>query len=158
MCAIICGCDDFCSIEEYGKSKIEWFKQFLDLPNGIPSHDTFNDVLNRIKPSEFSEAFTQWVNRLGSLKGDIVALDGKVMRRTLDKANGNPVIHLVSAWSVKNNLCFGQIKVSHKSNEITAIPKLLELLDIEGATITTDAWGASFRLPNKSCQRKLIMY
>ena len=141
MCAIICGCDDFCSIEEYGKSKIEWFKQFLDLPNGIPSHDTFNDVLNRIKPSEFSEAFTQWVNRLGSLKGDIVALDGKVMRRTLDKANGNPVIHLVSAWSVKNNLCFGQIKVSHKSNEITAIPKLLELLDIEGATITTDAMG-----------------
>jgi predicted transposase YbfD/YdcC len=154
VCAIICGCDDFCSIEEYGKSKIEWFKQFLDLPNGIPSHDTFNDVLNRLKPSEFSEAFTQWVTRLGSLKGDIVALDGKVMRRTLDKANGNPAIHLVSAWSVQNNLCFGQVKVSDKSNEITAIPKLLELLDIEGATITTDAMGCQFSIAEQIVSAK----
>ena len=152
--AIICGCDDFCSIEEYGKSKIEWFKQFLDLPNGIPSHYTFNDVLNRLKPSEFSEAFTQWVTRLGSLKGDIVALDGKVMRRTLDKASGSPAIHLVSAWSVQNNLCFGQVKVSDKSNEITAIPKLLQLLDIEGATITTDAMGCQFSIAEQIVSAK----
>jgi len=149
ICAVICGCDDFSAIAEYGKSKKDWFKQFLDLPHGIPSHDTFQDVLNRLRPSEFAEAFTQWVSPLGSLNGDIVALDGKVMRRTLDKANGNPAIHLVSAWSVKNNLCFGQVKVSDKSNEITAIPALIKMLDIEGATITTDAMGCQFAIGNQ---------
>jgi hypothetical protein len=134
ICAIIAGCDDFQSISEYGKSKKSWFGEFLDLSNGIPCRDTFNDVLNRLNPHEFSQAFTQWVCSLGDLKDDIIALDGKVMRGTLDKANGNPAIHLVSAWSVKNNMCFGQIKVSDKSNEITAIPKLLKLIDVEGAT------------------------
>ncbi len=89
ICAIIGGCDDFCSIEEYGKSKQEWFAEFLDLPHGIPSHDTFCDVLNRLNPNEFAQAFTHWVSQLGKLKDDIVALDGKVMRGTLDKANGN---------------------------------------------------------------------
>jgi predicted transposase YbfD/YdcC len=154
ICAIICGCDDFSSIEEYGKSKLSWFEQFLDLSNGIPSHDTFQDVLNSLKPTEFAEAFTQWVSRLGNLDGDVVALDGKVMRRTLDKANGNPAIHLVSAWSVQNNLCFGQVKVSDKSNEITAIPVLLKLLDIEGATITTDAMGCQFAIANQIVDTK----
>jgi hypothetical protein len=146
LCAIISGCEDFNAIEMYGKSKLDWFKTFLDLPNGIPSHDTFNDVLNRLKPTEFAEAFTRWVSLLGDLDGDIVALDGKVMRRTLDKVNGCSAIHLVSAWSVHNNLCFGQVKVSGKSNEITAIPKLLKLLDIEGATTTTDAMGCQFAI------------
>ena len=127
------------------QSKLDWFKEFLDLPHGIPSHDTFQDVLNRLKPTEFAEAFTQWVTQLGDLNGDIVALDGKVMRRTLDKTNGNPAIHLVSAWSVQNNLCFGQVKVSDKSNEITAIPALIKLLDIEGATIKQMQWGVSMQ-------------
>ena len=154
ICAIICGCDDFSAIAEYGKSKKDWFKQFLDLSHGIPSHDTFQDVLNRLKPAEFAEAFTQWVRQLGELNQDIVALDGKVMRRTLDKANGNPAIHLVSAWSVKNNLCFGQVKVSDKSNEITAIPALIQLLDIEGATITTDAMGCQFSIGDQIVEAK----
>lgn len=149
ICAIIAGCDDFASISEYGKSKREWFSQFLDLEHGIPSRDTFNDVLNRLNPEEFSQAFTRWVCSLGDLRDDIVALDGKVMRGTLDKANGNPAIHLVSAWSVKNNLCFGQIKVADKSNEITAIPKLLKLLDIEGSTVTTDAMGTQYKIANQ---------
>lgn len=149
ICAIIAGCNDFASISEYGKSKREWFSQFLDLEHGIPSRDTFNDVLNRLNPEEFSQAFTRWVCSLGDLHDDIVALDGKVMRGTLDKANGNPAIHLVSAWSVKNNLCFGQIKVSNKSNEITAIPKLLKLLDIEGSTVTTDAMGTQYKIANQ---------
>lgn len=86
ICAIICGCGDFSAIEEYGKSKSDWFKPFLDLPHGIPSHDTFQDVLNRHKSTEFAEAFTKWVTQLGNLDGDVVALNGKVMRRTLDKA------------------------------------------------------------------------
>ena len=148
ICAIICGCDDFSAIEEYGKSKLTWFETFLDLPHGIPSHDTFQDVLNRLNPAEFTKAFSQWVAQLGELNEDIVALDGKVMRRTLDKAKGNPAIHLVSAWSVKNNLCFGQVKVSDKSNEITAIPALIKLLDIKGATITTDAMGCQYEIGN----------
>jgi len=154
ICAIICGCDDFQAIEEYGKSKIDWFRTFLDLPHGIPRHDTFNDVLNRIRPSEFAHAFTQWVASLANLQQDIVALDGKVMRSTLDKARGNPAIHLVSAWSVKNNLCFGQVKVSDKSNEITAIPTLLALLDIEGATITTDAMGCQYGIAEQIVNAK----
>ena len=104
ICGVICGCNDFVAIEQYGRSKLKWFKSFLDLPHGIPSHDTFTDVLNRIKPEEFASVFTQWVQSLASLCDDIVALDGKVMRRTLDKANGNPAIHLVSAWSTQNNL------------------------------------------------------
>jgi len=149
ICAIICGCDDFCAIEEYGKAKIDWFKSFLDLKHGIPSHDTFSDVLNRVKPKEFSEAFTKWVSQLGNLKDDIVSIDGKTMRRTLDKASGASAIHLVSAWSAKNNLCFGQVKVSEKSNEITAIPLLLDLLDIKGATITMDAMGCQFAIADK---------
>ena len=149
ICAIICGCDDFYSIEEYGQSKIKWFDSFLDLKHGIPSHDTFSDVLNRVKPKEFAHAFTQWVSQLGDLKDDIVSIDGKVMRRTLDKASGASAIHLVSAWSAKNNLCFGQIKVSEKSNEITAIPLLLDLLDIKGATITMDAMGCQFAIADK---------
>jgi len=149
ICAIICGCDDFHSIEEYGKSKINWFKSFLDLDNGIPSHDTFNDVMNRLKPKEFSHAFTQWVSQLGDLRDDIVSIDGKAMRRTLDKASGASAIHLVSAWSAKNNFCFGQIKVNEKSNEITAIPLLIDLLDIKGATITMDAMGCQFAIADK---------
>lgn len=149
ICAIICGCDDFCSIEEYGNSKADWFKGFLDLEHGIPSHDTFSDVLNRLKPKEFSQAFTQWVSQLGNLKDDIVSIDGKTMRGTLDKASGASAIHLVSAWSAKNNFCFGQVKVYEKSNEITAIPLLLDLLDIEGATITMDAMGCQFAIADK---------
>ena len=149
ICAIICGCDDFCSIEEYGNSKAEWLAGFLDLKHGIPSHDTFSDVLNRLKPKEFSQAFTQWVSQLGNLKDDIVSIDGKCMCRTLDKASGASAIHLVSAWSAKNNLCFGQIKVDEKSNEITAIPLLLDLLDLKGATVTMDAMGCQFAIADK---------
>jgi len=149
ICAVICGCDDFCSIEEYGNSKVHWFNSFLDLEHGIPSHDTFSDVLNRLKPKEFSQAFTQWVDQLGNLKDDIVSIDGKTMRGTLDKASGASAIHLVSAWSAKNNLCFGQIKVDEKFNEITAIPLLLDLLDIRGATITMDAMGCQFAIADK---------
>lgn len=146
ICATIAGCDDFNAFAEYGKSKLAWFETFLDLPNGIPSHDTFNDVLNRLSPTEFAKAFTAWVESIANLEQDIVALDGKVMRRTLDKANGNPAMHIVSAWSVKNNLCFGQVKVSDKSNEITAIPKLLELIDIKDSTVTTDAMGCQYKI------------
>ena len=146
VCAIISGCDNFNDIEEYGKSKIKWFRKFLDLKHGIPSHDTFNDVLNRINPDEFNTAFIQWVSEISNRKEGVIALDGKVMRRTLDKVSGMSATHLVSAWSVENNFCLGQVKVSDKSNEITAIPVLLELLNIKGSTITMDAMGCQYKI------------
>ena len=149
VCAIISGCDDFNAIEEYGKSKIKWLRKFLDLKHGIPSHDTFNDVLNRINPTEFNTAFTAWVTEISHHKEGIIALDGKVMRRTLDKVSGISATHLVSAWSVENNMCLGQVKVANKSNEIKAIPVLLDLLDIKEATVTMDAMGCQFEIGNK---------
>jgi predicted transposase YbfD/YdcC len=154
ICAIISGCDDFNAMEEYGKSKIKWFRKFLDLQYGIPSHDTFNDVLNRLNPEEFSAAFTQWVTEISQHKEDVIALDGKVMRRTLDKVSGMPATHLVSAWSVENNFCLGQVKVADKSNEITAIPILLALIDIKEATITTDAMGCQYKIGEQIIKNK----
>ena len=150
---MIAGCNNCVAIAEFGRCKQRFFASFLPLEHGIPSHDTFNDVLNRLNPNEFSKAFTQWVCRLGELKDDIVALDGKVMRRTWDKSNGIGAIHLVSAWSTQNNMCFAQVKVADKSNEVTAIPKLLELLDIKGATITTDAMGCQTQIAEQIIQR-----
>ena len=149
ICAIISACDNFNAMEEYGNSKIKWFRRFLDLKHGIPSHDTFNDVLNRLNPTEFSEEFTKWVTEISHNKEGVIALDGKVMRRTLDKVSGMSATHLVSAWSVENNLCLGQIKVADKSNEITAIPVLLDLIDIKEATITTDAMGCQYKIGEK---------
>jgi predicted transposase YbfD/YdcC len=130
----------------WNRAKIKWFRQFLDLKHGIPSHDTFNDVLNRLNPTEFSTAFTQWVTEISKHKEGVIALDGKVMRRTLDKVSGMSATHLVSAWSVENNFCLGQVKVADKSNEITAIPILLALMDIKEATITTDAMGCQYKI------------
>lgn len=154
LCAVICGCDNFTAIAEYGKSKKKWFETFLDMPYGVPSHDTFNDVLNRLCPKAFHEAFTKWVKHLCEIDEDIIPLDGKTLRRTLDKVNGVPAIHIVNAWSVRNNLCLGQMRVDNKSDEITAIPKLLELLDIEGATITTDAMGCQFKIADKVIDKR----
>ncbi len=154
ICAIISGCDNFNAIEEYGKSKIKWFRRFLDLKHGIPSHDTFNDVLNRLNPIEFNAAFTKWVNEISKNKEGVIALDGKVMRRTLDKVSGMSATHLVSAWSVENNFCLGQVKVADKSNEITAIPILLELIDIKEATVTTDAMGCQYKIGAQIVEKK----
>jgi len=154
ICAIISGCDSFNDMEEYGHSKLKWFRRFLDLKHGIPSHDTFNDVLNRLNPNEFNAAFTQWVNEISQHKEGVIALDGKVMRRTLDKAFGMPATHLVCAWSVENNFCLGQVKVADKSNEITAIPILLELIDIKEATVTMDAMGCQYKIGDQIVENK----
>lgn len=101
--AIISGCDNFYDIEEYGKSKIKWLRKFLDLKHGITSHDTFNDVLNCINPVEFNTSFTKWVSEISKYKEGVIALDDKVIRRTLDKVSAMSATHLVSAWSVENN-------------------------------------------------------
>ncbi len=149
ICAVICGADNFVTMAEFGRSKKKWFESFLDMPNGIPSHDTFNDVINRLDQSAFVKCFTQWIKQLALKDENVIALDGKVLRRTLDKMNDCKAVWLVSAWSVANNMCFGQIQVNDKSNEITAIPKLLALLDIKGATITIDAMGCQTEIAEK---------
>ena len=142
VCAVICGADGWEDIEEYGKAQAEWLAQVLDLPHGIPGHDTFRRVLSRLDPEELTECFIAWTGALSDLcGGDIVAIDGKTLRHSFDRAASNTAIHMVSAWANANRLVLGQVKVDDKSNEITAIPKLIKMLDLAGATVTIDAMG-----------------
>ena len=126
LCAAICGANDWVAIEAFGKAKKSWFDELLDLENGIPSHDTFGNVFAAINTQKFSECFSHWVADLTELSGEnIIAIDGKCLRRSMDKASNKAAIYMVSAWATKNQLVLGQQKVYEKSNEITAIPKLL---------------------------------
>jgi predicted transposase YbfD/YdcC len=150
ICAVICGAEDWVSIEEFGCTKQEWFKGFLVLENGIPSHDTFGRVFARIVPEEFEVCFLNWVQAVFRKVGDdIIPIDGKTLRHSYDREDEKAAIHMVSAWSVKNHVVLGQLKVDDKSNEITAIPKLLELLDISGCIVTIDAMGCQTNIAEK---------
>ncbi len=147
LCAIICGADNWVAIEEFGRAKEEWFTELLGLEHGIPSHDTFGEVYAVIDTDHFSDCFSRWVADLADItEGEVIAIDGKCLRRSLDKASNKAAIFMVSAWAQQNNLVLGQVKVDDKSNEITAIPKLLARLDIAGAVVTIDAMG---------CQKKI---
>ncbi len=140
--AIIAGADGWEDMENYGLSKQQWLSEFLALPNGIPSDDTFRRVFERINPETLCQCLTQWVQQLiPSLEGKIVPIDGKCLRGSYDREQGIKALHLVTAWVAEQNLTLGQIKVEDHSNEITAIPALLELIDIKGAIITIDAMG-----------------
>ena len=142
LCAVISGAEGWEDMEEYGQAQAEWFQQFLELPHGIPSHDTFRRVLSRLKPDEQTQCFVSWTEALHeSLDGEIVALDGKTLRRSFDHAASKGAIHMVSAWANAHRLIVGQRKVDDKSNEITALPKLLRMLELEGAIVTIDAMG-----------------
>ncbi len=142
ICAVISGADGFAQITEFGKAKYEWFKQFLELPHGIPSVDTFERVFSRIAPDEFKDSFIKWIQAICELtKGEIVSVDGKTLRRSHDKSNGKSTIHMVSAWACANGIVLGQRKTDEKSNEITAIPELLKVLEIKGCIVTIDAMG-----------------
>ncbi len=142
ICGAICNCDGWEDVEEFGKAKQEWFETFLELPNGIPSHDTFNRVFARIDPTEFRTCFMSWVSVASKLMGgQVIAMDGKVLRRSQDGGIGKGAIDMVSAWACANHLALGQVKVDEKSNEITAIPQLLKALEISGCIITIDAMG-----------------
>ena len=139
--AVICAADTWKDMETYAKAKEDFLRSFLDLPNGIPSDDTFNRVFSRLDPEQFEQCFIDWVLSLVELTdGEVIPIDGKTLRGA--KANGKKSpIHMVSAWASNNNMVLGQVKVSEKSNEITAIPKLLELITIKGCVVTIDAMG-----------------
>jgi len=142
ICAVICGVDGWSDVELFGKTKRKWLQGFLELPHGIPSHDTFGRVFAQINPEEFRDSFMTWVQAAQELTGgQVIAIDGKQLRGSHDRKGGKDALYMVSAWATANQLVLGQTKVDEKSNEITAIPKLLRLLDISGCLITIDAIG-----------------
>jgi predicted transposase YbfD/YdcC len=142
VCAVISGADDFVAIAKFGRTKREWLARFLDLEAGVPSHDRFNAIFAAIKPAEFEKCFLSWITALHEITdGQVIAIDGKTLRRSFDKANSKSAIHMVSAWATANHISLGQVVVDAKSNEITAIPKLLKTLELSGAMVTIDAMG-----------------
>jgi len=145
---VICGADTWVDIETYGSSKIEWLEQVLELPNGIPSHDTFSRVFSRLKPEQFQQCFLNWIKSISNIiPGEVVAIDGKKLRHSYDYGGEKKAIHMVSAWATDQRLVLGQVKVDEKSNEITAIPELVKVLELSGCIVTIDAMG---------CQREIV--
>lgn len=154
FCGVLCGCDDFVEIEEFGRAKEPFFRRFLELVNGIPSHDTFRRVFQSVCPQALQGCLIGWLKGLGrravpAAADEVVAIDGKTLRRTFDRAKGLGALHLVSAWATANGLTLGQVAVDAKSNEITAIPELIELLDLKDCVVTIDAAG---------CQREIAAH
>lgn len=150
VCAVVGGADDFVSIAEYGEKKRKWLAQFLDLSAGIPSHDRFNAILGALRPAEFEKCLLSWITSLHEISGgQIVAIDGKTLRRSFDAASSKSAIHMVSAWATANHISLGQVVVDEKSNEITALPKLLEILELSGCLVTIDAMGCQTEIAEK---------
>lgn len=148
ICTIICGGETYTDMEEFGKAKEDWLRRYLELPFGIPSHDTFRRVFSLLSPEAFSNCFISWTQAIHkATKGEVIALDGKTIRHSFDTLTGQGALHLVSAWATEAGIALGQVKVDSKSNEITAIPKLLDLLDIKGSIVTMDAMG---------CQKEIV--
>lgn len=142
ICAVICGAEGWVEVEAFGKTKKKWLQTFLALPNGIPSHDTFGRVFAALDAAEFQRCFMEWVQAVNGLTtGQVVAVDGKTVRRSHDQRRGKAALHLVSAWATANRLVLGQVATAAKSNEITAIPELLRLLALKGCIVTIDAAG-----------------
>jgi predicted transposase YbfD/YdcC len=142
ICAVVCGADGWVEVAEFGETKQEWFSRFLKLPNGIPSHDTFGRVFAALDAAEFQRCFLEWVQAVNVLTaGQVIAVDGKTLRRSYDQRHGKAALHMVSAWASANRLVLGQVATDAKSNEITAIPELLRLLDLKGCIVTIDAAG-----------------
>ncbi|MCC6355525.1 MAG: ISAs1 family transposase [Verrucomicrobiae bacterium] len=144
ICTLLCGGEGFNDMEDFGHAKEPWLRSFLELPGGIPSHDTFNRVFSALEPGRFLECFLRWTQALRrAVDGEIVAMDGKALRRA---ARGGSVPHIVSAWAAENGLVLGQVRVGDKSNEITAVPELLRALELAGCIVTLDAMGCQRRI------------
>ena len=150
ICAVLCGADDFVAMAHFGRSKRKFLEKFLDLSEGIPSHDRFNAIFAAIKPAEFEKCLVSWITTLHEITdGQVVAIDGKTLRRSFDAASSKAAIHMVSAWATANHISLGQRVIDKKSNEITAIPKLLEILDVSGCLVTIDAMGCQTKIASK---------
>ncbi len=153
--AVIAGAQGWEDIENYGISKQQWLEEFLELPNGIPSDDTFRRVFEFINPEELNRCFLRWIETLVTkMGGEIIPIDGKTIRGSYDRNQGVAALHVISAWASEQNLVLAQMKVEDKSNEITAIPALLELLDITGSIITIDAMGTQTEIAKKIIDKK----
>jgi predicted transposase YbfD/YdcC len=154
ICAVICGAEGPSDIEQYGQEKYDWLKTFLALPNGIPSHDTIGRVLARIDPQQFQACFLRWIQDICHLASrEVVPIDGKTLRHSYDTELGQSAIHMVSAWAASNRLVLGQLKVTEKSNEITAIPELLDVLDIADCIVTIDALGCQKEIASRIIEK-----
>ena len=155
LCAVICHADTWPEVEEFAQTKEEWFRQFLELPHGIPSHDTFRRVFLLLDPEQLQQAFLAWVEAVQEITGgDVIAIDGKTLRRAFTQGGKKGAIHMVNAWSSQNHLVLGQVKVDAKSNEITAIPQLLEMLLLQGCIVTIDAMGCQREIAQKILDEK----
>jgi len=154
IAAVLSGAESWNDIAEYGEDKLEWLKTFLTLPSGIPSHDTFNRVFAALDPEEMEKGFVAWVSSIAKLTaGEVVAIDGKALCGTRESGK-KTLVHMVSAWANSNNLVLGQGKIDDKSNEITAIPKLLEALELTGTVVTIDAMGCQRSIAEKIVDRR----
>lgn len=147
ICGVVCGADTWVGIERFGNAKQEWLQEYLELPNGVPSHDTFGRVFAQLDPDQFQESFLNWVNAVYEVTdGQVIAIDGKTIRRSHDSQLGKDAIHMVNAWATENELMLAQTNVDADTNEITAIPELLDVLALAGCIVTIDAMG---------CQRNI---
>jgi predicted transposase YbfD/YdcC len=152
--AVLCDCAKFTEMELFGQEREEWLRTFLTLEHGIPSHDTFGDVFAALSPEAIQTSFISWVETIREkISGDIVSIDGKTIRRSKDLANNKRAIHIISAWSAANGIVLGEIATEEKSNEITAIPELLKMLELKGCIITIDAMGTQTEIAKTIIER-----
>jgi predicted transposase YbfD/YdcC len=155
VCAMIAGANDFVAMQKFGRAKWDWLKKFLELPHGVPSHDTLGRVFSLLDGEQFIQCFLGWVQTIHQVTaGEIIAVDGKTCRASLDRAKGQNPLHVVSAWASANRVVLGEVMVDDKSNEITAIPKLLQMLELRGAIVTIDAMGCQKEIAATIRERK----
>lgn len=154
LCGTLAGADNWADVERFGNERIDWLRTFLRLENGMASHDTFGRVFSRLDPAQLVVCIQQWLDDMGREIGKHIAIDGKTLRGSFDKAAGKNPLHLVSAWACETRLTLGQVATDAKSNEITAIPLLLELLKLKGATVTIDAMGCQKEIAQKILDRE----
>ena len=156
---MICGADTWVDIESYGRAKYEWLKTILELPNGIPTHDTIARVFSRLTPEQFQKCFLSWIQSISCLNpGEVIAVDGKTLRHSYDRGEDKKAIDMVSAWATSQRLVLGQVKVDKKSNEITAIPALLKVLELNGSIVTIDAMGCQRSILKSNCRTRRRLY
>jgi predicted transposase YbfD/YdcC len=154
VCGVICGAEGWVEIEEFGKAKAAWFHSWLALPNGIPSHDTFGRVFARLDPKQFEACFLHWVQSISEEIKGVIAVDGKTLRRSHDRAKGKKALHLVSAWASENRMVLAQLATEEKSNEMTALPALLRQLALAGCIVTIDAMGTQTQIASQILEQE----